>query len=214
MGPNEREIDASSSRRSLLAVTGIGLGASLLAACGAKEEPKKEVREGPGQTNNAQRFSRGDTGIAEYALLLELLELDFYDKASGSGVLKGSNLELLDEIGQNEAEHVDVLKKTVEQFGGRIPALPETTFSFPSERVTLETAATLENTGAAAYLGQAPRVQDPDFLAAALSIHTVEARHAAAINELVDKPVAPDGPFAKPMDMDEVLKAIKPFLEA
>ena len=46
----------------------------------------------------------------------------------------------------------------------------------------LETAAAVENLGAAAYLGQARRIQTKEILAAALSIHTVEARHAAALN--------------------------------
>jgi hypothetical protein len=76
----------------------------------------------------------------------------------------------------------------------------------------LETAATVENLGAAAYLGQAGRISSPEVLAAALSIHTVEARHAAALNTLVGKTVVPDGAFAKPATMDEVLPQVKPFL--
>jgi hypothetical protein len=58
-------------------------------------------------------------------------------------------------------------------------------------------------------------------VAAALSIHSVEARHAAAINALVGNdfkgsgPLVgslPDGAFAKPMPMDKVLEAVQPFI--
>jgi hypothetical protein len=51
----------------------------------------------------------------------------------------------------------------------------------------------------------------------------VEARHAAALNELAGngytagEPLVgsiPDGPFAQPMDMQEVLKEIQPFLKS
>ena len=73
-------------------------------------------------------------------------------------------------------------------------------------------AATVENLGAAAYLGQAGSIQNKEVLAAALSIHTVEARHASALNELLGEAVTPDGAFAKPASMDEVLTKVKPFI--
>ena len=75
--------------------------------------------------------------------------------------------------------------------------------------------------GAAAYLAQAPKIKSTDVLAAALSIHSVEARHAAALNALVGRGFTgsnglegsiPDGAFGAPMEMDAVLKAVKPFL--
>jgi hypothetical protein len=49
-------------------------------------------------------------------------------------------------------------------------------------------------------------------LAAALSIHSIEARHAASLATLVKKPITPNGAFAKPADMQTVLVAVKPFL--
>ena len=79
----------------------------------------------------------------------------------------------------------------------------------------LRTAATVENLGAAAYLGQAGRIKSKEILAAALAIHTVEARHAAALNELVGRGFRganqlegslPSGAFAAPMSMAQVLK--------
>jgi len=73
-------------------------------------------------------------------------------------------------------------------------------------------AATVENLGASAYLGQAGNIQSKEVLAAALSIHTVEARHAAALNSLTGRPPTPDGAFAKPATMAQVLPQVKPFI--
>ena len=76
----------------------------------------------------------------------------------------------------------------------------------------LELAATVENLGAAAYLGQAANIESPEILAAALSIHSVEGRHAAVLNVLNGEPPTPDGAFAKPADMQTVLDSVQPFL--
>ena len=76
----------------------------------------------------------------------------------------------------------------------------------------LELAATVENLGAAAYLGQAAAIEDPAILAAALSIHSVEGRHAAALNMLTGQSIVPDGAFAKPADMETVLAGVQPFI--
>jgi len=85
-------------------------------------------------------------------------------------------------------------------------------FPITTAAATADLAYTVENLGASAYLGQAPLIQSKTVLAAALAIHTVEARHASTIGTLVKKSVTPDGGFAKPADMSEVLAAVKPFL--
>ena len=70
----------------------------------------------------------------------------------------------------------------------------------------------MENLGASAYLGQAGRIKDKKVLAAALSIHTVEGRHAAALNSVIGKSITPDGSFALPASADKVLKEVQPFI--
>ncbi len=76
----------------------------------------------------------------------------------------------------------------------------------------LELAAVVENLGAAAYLGKAPEITNPDVLAAALAIHSVEARHAAALNRLLGKSPTPNGAFAQPATEKQVLAAVQPFI--
>jgi hypothetical protein len=69
-------------------------------------------------------------------------------------------------------------------------------------------------TAAIKSLGGTPvaKVEGKTVLAAALAIHSVEARHASTLGTLVKKSLTPDGAFAKPADMSEVLAAVKPFL--
>ena len=73
-------------------------------------------------------------------------------------------------------------------------------------------AGSVENLGASAYLGQAPLIKSKEILAAALAIHSIEARHAATLNLVLMKSPTPDGAFAKPMTMAQVLAVVKPFI--
>jgi len=90
----------------------------------------------------------------------------------------------------------------------------EPTGKFPIHTAAQVTAlaASVENLGASAYLGQAGNIKSPEILAAALAIHTIEARHAATLNLLLKKSPTPDGAFAKPMSMAQVLAVVKPFI--
>jgi hypothetical protein len=51
-----------------------------------------------------------------------------------------------------------------------------------------------------------------DVLAAAGSIAQVEARHAAAVRSLAGEDPSPDA-FDKTLTTDEVLKAVKPYIQ-
>lgn len=205
-----------SSRSRFLKLMGGGIGAAsafgvFLAACGGDDgETAAGTTTGAGATTGAQMSS--DIKIVNYALTLEYLEADFYAKVIDSGLFKGAQLNVIKIIGDHEAQHVEALKGTVETLGGTPAAKPKTKFPLDSKTSVLELAATVENLGAAAYLGQAGRIMDKEILAAAISIHSVEARHAAALNVLTGKSPTPDGAFAKPASMDEVLPLVQPFI--
>lgn len=55
------------------------------------------------------------------------------------------------------------------------------------------TAYVLENTGVAAYSGQAFNITNPKVLGVALPIVTVEARHAGAIGSITGMAIAEPG---------------------
>ena len=72
----------------------------------------------------------------------------------------------------------------------------------------ITTAISLEETGVAAYKGQAPAIQGTHVLEAALAIHTVEARHTSWARRLAGWPPT-KGPFDHPLDRDQVMAAVR-----
>ncbi|MGH2950621.1 MAG: ferritin-like domain-containing protein [Solirubrobacterales bacterium] len=203
------------SRRRFLAVTGSTGAAGLLVACGDDDDEDTAATSETTTTeaeDMASQFGEGDLGIVNYALTLEYLEAAFYDDVAKSGLFKGDDLALIKQIGQAEQEHVDALVATAKQLGGPPADAPKAEFPLDDAQSVLELAATVENLGAAAYLGQAASIESPDILAAALSIHSVEGRHAAVLNTLTDQPPTPDGAFAMPADMQTVLDEVQPFI--
>jgi rubrerythrin len=212
--------DPSDRKRFLKAVGGTGAAgafALFLAACGSDDKDSSSSTTSTQQstaksTTGTDMFGMGDLGILGYALTLEYLEAQFYADAAKSGKLKGQVLAVAKEFGENESEHVVALEATIKKLGGKLPAKPKATFPLKSQKSILELAATVENLGAAAYLGQAGNIESKEVLAAALSIHTVEARHAATLNSVLGMDITPDGAFSKPASAEEVLKSVQPFL--
>jgi rubrerythrin len=208
--------EKSSSRGQFLKLAG-GSGAAgalaiFLAACGSDDSSSSSSDK----SKKKPVADKGDLAIVNYALTLEYLEADFYQQAIASGEVKTKAVvEVAKTIAQDEQEHVMALTAVVEQLGGKPAAKPKTKFDSVlagGEKKILVTAAQVENLGAAAYLGQAGRIKSKEILAAALSIHSNEGRHAAVLNQVIGKSIVPDGAFAKPADMATVLKAVKPFI--
>jgi rubrerythrin len=209
----------SVSRRKFIAVGGGTSLAAFLAACGGggssstSTTTKTEESEptGKGESETAQ-FGKGDIGILNYALTLEYLETVFYEEVVKSGLFKGEELAVLKKFGAEEKQHVEALTGTVKKLGGKPAPMPKTEFPLKDAKSVAELAGTVENLGAAAYLGQAGNIESPEVLSAALSIHSVEARHAATLNTLLGLSITPDGAFGKPADVATVLKSVEPFI--
>jgi rubrerythrin len=196
-----------------------------LAACGDDDKKTSSATPAPAAAANADS-NKSDLDILNYALTLEFLEAEFYSGVIASGLVKDPKVvSIAKKFGSTEQEHVDALIATIKKLGGKPVAKPKTNFQPTLDKglkAVLQAAADVENLGAAAYLGQAGNIKNKEVLAAALAIHSVEARHAAALNILVGrgfgngkgglKGALPDGAFGKPMDMKSVLAAVKPFL--
>jgi rubrerythrin len=210
--------DPSSRKRFLTAVGGTGATAAFglfLAACGTDDKKSSASTTSPQKSTAAsptEMFGKGDLGILGYALTLEYLETDFYKQAAKSGKLSGKVLEVAKQFGGEESQHVQALEGAIKKAGGKLPAKPKGQFPLKDQKSILKLAATVENVGAAAYLGQAGLIKDKEVLAAALAIHAVEARHASALNSVIGEDITPDGAFAVPMDAAAVLKAVKPYI--
>ena len=216
----ELDRDPASRAKFLKALGSTGAVAAfgtLLAACGSSSSSSSSTSstmatKPSSGSSPTDMFGKGDLGIAGYALTLEYLEADFYKQAAASGKLKGKVLSVAKQFGDEEMQHVKALEGTIKKAGGKLPPKPKGKFPLKSQAAILKLAATVENLGASAYLGQAARIQDKEILAAALAIHAVEGRHASILNMVTGSDITPDGAFAVPADAATVLAKVKPFI--
>jgi rubrerythrin len=210
-----KQLAGPQSRRRFLAVGGGSTAlAAFLAACGSDSSSTTTTGTSSmsGGKSETAEFGKGDVGILNYALTLEYLETAFYAEVVKSGLFKGADLATIRKFGKEEAEHVQALTQAVKSLGGKPAPQPKAEFPLKDAKSVLELAGTVENLGAAAYLGQAANIQSPEVLASALAIHSVEGRHAAALNTLLGESITPDGAFAVPADVPTVLKSVEPFI--
>ncbi len=212
----ERLVRDDVDRKRFLKIAGsagaVSFGSFVLAACGSSAKTNSTAAAPASGSSTASTGSMGDISILNYALTLEYLEREFYSKVIAAGLFTGKVGALIKDFGAQEATHVEALKGAVEKLGGTPAVNPNGKFPVDNATQVANLAYTVENLGAAAYLGQAPHIQNPEVLASALAIHTVEARHAATLATLVKKSITPDGAFAVPAEMSTVLAAVKPFL--
>ena len=158
----------TASRRRLLGMAVAGAGAlALTRAAGAR----------------GGRLAASDVDILNYALVLEYLQSSFYTEAERSGALTGKTAKAARVVGATERAHV---KAFLQLLGSQAVKRPTFNFAGTTEqqRPFLKTAVALEDLAVAAYKGQAPKLRSNAVLAAAVGIHSVEARHAAWMREL------------------------------
>lgn len=150
---------------------------------------------------------KGDVDILNYALTLEYLESAFYASANSKGALSGEAARFAKVVGAHEDAHVEALKKAL---GSAATKKPNFDFKGTTDAQSsfLSTAIVLEDTGVKAYQGQAGNIKTKAILAAAISIHPVEARHAAWARNIVGQAPAPDA-FNPAADMATILAAVK-----
>ena len=154
----------------------------------------------------AKPSKKQDVKILNYALTLEYLEAAFYSEAVSKGAISGDALAAAKIVRDHELAHVKALKSVL---GGAAVKKPKFDFmnTTGDQKTFLATAVALEDTGVAAYAGQGPRVSQKAVVQAALSIHSVEARHAAHFRSLAGMTFAPKA-FDAAKSMKQVLKIV------
>src|SRR4029079_10263617 len=112
----------------------------------------------------------------------EYLEAAFYAEANQKGKLDGITARFAQVGGAHEAAHVSALKQAL---GSKATKTPSFDFkgTTADEGTFLRTAMALEDTGVAAYQGQAPLIKSTQVLGSAGAILAVEARHAAWVRD-------------------------------
>lgn len=133
----------------------------------------------------------------QFALLLEHLESDFYARGlAAAGLIPAADRGVFSAIAAHESAHVAALQAMIVSRGGTPAAKPAFDYTakgslpgFAFLSTQYDTfkgiAQAFEDLGVRAYKGQAIRlINDETALTAALSIHSVEARHAAEVRRL------------------------------
>ena len=164
----------------------------------------------------AQAQQGGDVDIFNFALTLELLEVDFYTRALGSGMLFGEGLAVVSNALANESAHRDFLLGAIPAQGGAVAPLADQ-FVFPEEVFSsqdsiLQQALEFENTGVGALLGAGPLISDPSNLEAALSLYGTENDHVTALRNALGFVPPANEAFKTPLTQEEVLARVTPFL--
>jgi hypothetical protein len=168
----------------------------------------------------------GDTGVLNYAYALEQLEAAFYTQVTAS-FFAGATAEekqVLADLRDHEIAHREFLKAAL---GSNAIGALEVNFgsiNFNDRQSVLTTARTFEDLGVAAYNGAGKLFSTTqggrDLLTIAGKIVSVEARHAAAIRDLLaprttafaSAEVVDANGLDKAMAPAQVLAAAAPFI--
>lgn len=173
------------NRRNFLKLSGVGLAMAGLTLIGCDDNDFDYV------DNNVFDLGKGDVGVLNYAYALEQLEADFYTKVVNNFYSGISTVEqqIFTDLYHHEVVHRDFFKAAIG--GATSNVLPTLQFQYPgvdfnNRASVLATAKALEDTGVAAYNGAGRYITNAAYLVIAGKIVSVEARHAAAIRDLIN----------------------------
>ena len=206
-----------SSRKDFIRYLGLsGVAATVFAGCTKAISNFKQ--DGTGATNTVN-LGTGDTGILNFAYVLEQLEAAFYTVVAADPYENIDSLALsrLTDIRDHEIAHREFFKNLLGK-----KAIADLTFNFTSVNFAVKSsvltiAKRLEDIGVAAYNGFGPLIVSSEWLNIVGKIVSVEARHAAYVGELIgvgdfaDASVTGDG-RERDKTRAEVMQFIQPFI--
>lgn len=161
----------------------------------------------------ARALAKGDgedLDVLLFGLTLEHLHSDLYVHGAKLA-LSPQAQALVQELGQQEDQHVVALEAAVRKLGGVVPAKPRFVIPAHDEPTFLRLAQALEDLGVSAYNGAVGSIVSPAILAQAATIVQVEARHAAAWRLARGQRPAPDA-FDAALDRSQAIQNLKPLL--
>jgi hypothetical protein len=147
-----------------------------------------------------------DVAILRFDLVLEYLQAGLYTEAERLDTLTPTTMSWARVVGAHERAHVRALKDLL---GPR--TVPSPGFNYGSvtadEAKFIKTAVAFEDLTAALLKWQAPRLDSRSIVAAAVTLHSVETRHAAWIRHLNGLPPATSA-FDKPASQERMAQLI------
>ena len=154
-----------------------------------------------------ERNTRKDIAILRFDLTLEYLQAAMYGEAERLRQLKPRTLDWARVVGANERGHVRAIRGLL----GR-DAVKSPRFNFrgvtEDDAVFTKTAVAFEDLTAALLKTQAAQVDSRGVLAALVSLHSVEARHAAWIRHIAGIVPAVDA-FDEPTSRMRVVRLVE-----
>ena len=226
-------IEAPTQRRDFLRWSAGAAAVALLAGC--SDDATRSIVEvqpppvvppvDPQNPSNAPGVTlnfANDFGILNFAYALEQLEAAFYTQVVGSQYAGVSDRErrVLVDVRDHEIVHREFLRAAITALAPAGTLLPNltpnfTSINFNSRESVLGAAQMFEDLGVAAYNGAARFLQSAELVGIAGKIVSVEARHAAAIRDLIrprSNNYAPDA-FDRALSPSRVLAAADPFIQ-
>lgn len=154
----------------------------------------------------ATATTKNDIAILRFDLVLEYLQAGLYTEAERLGALTPKTLGWARVVGAHERAHARAIKGLL---GSN--AVPRPRFNYgnvtSAERPFIKTAVAFEDLTAALLKWQAPRLDSRAIVAAAVTLHSVETRHAAWIRHIVGLKPATTA-FDKPASQQKMAKLI------
>ncbi len=174
------DLARSTSRRRFLQWSGLAIAVTAV-GCGDNTGP------GGGGNGGTVNLGTGDTAILNYAYALEQLEAAFYVKVVSAFYTGSTPAEqaILTDIRDHEVIHREFFKAALGTKAIAALTVDFTSIDFTKRASVLGAAKTFEDLGVSAYNGAGKLIVNPDYLVAAGKIVSVEARHAAAIRDLL-----------------------------
>lgn len=170
-------------RRNFVKYTGVTTGVAALILAGCDDDDN-------GSMGSTADLGSGDTGILNYAYALEQLEAAFYTtvvaNASFGTIFSAAEQGILRDIRDHEIAHREFFKAALSDKAIGSLEVDFSTIDFAKRDSVLAAAKTFEDLGVAAYNGAGNLLTDVNLLAIAGKIVSVEARHAAAIRDLIN----------------------------
>lgn len=201
-------------RRAFLQYSGAGLAASafVLGSCEEVSQEPANKLNGANAGKDANAAARagddtvylgsGDTGLLNYAYALEQLEAAFYTmvvaESSFSATFSEEERMILEDLKKHEVIHREFFKTALGENAIRDLTPDFSSVDLSNRDSVLATARTFEDLGVAAYNGAGKLLVDVNLLLVAGKIVSVEARHAAAIRDVIN-------PWSKDFAGDDVV---------
>ena len=167
------------NRRKFLQKGSLSIAAAglFMVGCNDEDDYMPPMKEGV-------MLGSGDIGILNYAYALEQLEAAFYATVLQGDYFANASSEekqIMEDLEKHERAHKEFFKAALGN-----SAIADLEVDFNNRMSVLSAAKTFEDLGVAAYNGAGKFIQDAGYLLIAGKIVSVEARHAAAIRDLLN----------------------------